>query len=116
MESILDSIKKLLGPSVVQTHFDTDIIMHINTVLMILDQVVEGLEQGFSISDSTALWSDYLPNNRIEGVKTYVYLKVKLIFDPPTSSALIDVINQTLKELEWRLSIAEVNNNQNGGN
>ena len=106
MESILTSIKKLLGPREDDTSFDVDIIMGINTALSILTQIGVGPVTGFSISDKTTVWNDYLPNvNTHELVKTYVYLKVKLIFDPPGSSAVVEVINRQLSELEWRISI-----------
>ena len=104
MESILTSIKKLLGPTEEMEHFDTDIIIHINTVFMILTQMGVGPADGFSIKDKTAVWTDFIPEvNKIEAVKTYVYLKVKLIFDPPQSTSTLNAINESIKELEWRL-------------
>jgi accessory colonization factor AcfC len=105
MESILTSIKKLLGIVEEYTHFDTDIIVHINTVLSILTQIGVGPSSGFSITDKTAVWSDFIGDlATIEFVKSYVYLKVKLIFDPPQSSAAIEAINKTISELESRIS------------
>lgn len=107
MESILQSIKKLLGITEEYTAFDADIIMHINSVFMILNQLGIGPEKGFSISDETAIWSDYLPedNKNFEAVKTYVYMKVRLIFDPPMSSAVIEAMKHSISELEWRLNV-----------
>lgn len=107
MESILQSIKKLLGMTEDYTAFDTDIIMHINSAFMILNQLGVGPANGFSISDENAVWSDYLPENNknFEAVKTYVYLKVRLIFDPPMSSAVIEAMRQMISELEWRLNV-----------
>lgn len=106
-ESILTSIKKMLGITEEYTHFDQDIIIHINTVLMILHQLGVGPEEGFSITDSYETWSDFLVDNKnIEAVKTYVYLKVKLLFDPPLSSAVTESINKSINELEWRLNVA----------
>lgn len=106
-ESILTSIKKMLGITEEYTHFDQDIIIHINTVLMILRQLGVGPEDGFSITDSYETWGDFLTDNKdIEAVKTYVYLKVRLLFDPPLSSAVTDSINRSINELEWRLNIA----------
>ena len=107
MESILTSIKKLLGIAEDYNHFDTDLVMHINSVFSILTQLGVGPAEGFSISDEYAVWSDFLGDNTsIELVKTYMHLKVKLIFDPPQSSAVIDAMNRTISELEWRINVA----------
>lgn len=109
MESILTSIKKLLGPEEEYDHFDTDIILHINSVFMVLTQIGVGPAEGFSIKDKTATWSDFLPDGteaRLEAVKTYVYLRVKILFDPPTSSFVMESYKQQINELEWRLNIA----------
>lgn len=106
MESILDSIKKLLGITKEYTHFDSDLIMHINTVLSILTQLGIGPEKGFSISDNEAKWKDFIgEDSRLESVKSFIHLKVKLLFDPPMSSAVIDSINRMISELEWRLTV-----------
>lgn len=112
MESILTSIKKLLGITEDYTHFDTDIIIHINSVFMILNQLGIGPANGFSISDKFATWTDFLPedNKNFEAVKTYIHLKVKLIFDPPMSSAVMEAMKQMISELEWRLN-AEAEHN-----
>lgn len=108
MESILTSIKKLLGIAKEYTHFDDDLIMHINSVLTILNQLGVGPLTGFSIKDETDTWSDFVEDtSQIEFIKTYVHLKVKLIFDPPLSSAVIESMNRTISELEWRISIAD---------
>lgn len=105
-ESILISIKKVLGIYEEDTSFDIDIIMHINTVLMILRQMGIGPSEGFSVYDSYDTWDDYLSDSSlIESVKTYVALKVRLIFDPPASSAIIEAMNRTISELEWRLNV-----------
>ena len=107
MESILMSIKKLLGDSAWSDHFDPDIIMHINSVFMILTQLGVGPAEGFSIEDDTAVWTDFIQDvKKLESVKTYVYLKVKLAFDPPLSSAVIESMNRLINELEWRLNVA----------
>lgn len=106
-DSILTSIKKLLGIDEAYTHFDADIIMHINSVFMILNQLGVGPESGFSITDSDAVWSDFISNaNTVEAVKSYIYLKVKLMFDPPLSGTVTDSITRTISELEWRLNVA----------
>lgn len=109
MESILTSIKKLLGPSADDTHFDPDIIMHINTVLMDLNQLGVGPEEGFAIEDASAEWTDFVPEaslTRLEGIKSYVYLRVRLLFDPPINSAVIESINRQIDKLEWRINVA----------
>lgn len=108
MDSILTSIKKLLGIAQECTDFDTDIIIHINSVLMILTQLGVGPEKGFTIEDSRDLWGDFLEDDlsKLEAVRTFVYLKVRLIFDPPSNSAVIESINRTISELEWRLNAA----------
>lgn len=105
MESILTSIKKLLGVDEEYEHFDTDIIIHINTVLMALTQIGVGPSEGFIIKDKTSVWTDFVPEKKAEAAKTYVYLKVKLIFDPPSSSAVIEAYERTCDELEWRLNV-----------
>ena len=105
MDSILNSIKKLLMLDENDTSFDVDIIIHINSVLSILNQLGVGPENGFSIIDSKATWKDLLgdyPN--LDTVRSFVYLKVKLLFDPPTNSAVIESINRAAGELEWRIN------------
>lgn len=103
-ESILTSIKKLLGITSEYTHFDTDIIIHINTVFMTLSQLGVGPEEGFRIEDDTAVWSDYVDNDaNLEAVKTYIYLRVKLIFDPPLNGSVTELMKQSINEFEWRL-------------
>lgn len=113
-EKILSSIKKLLGLNDGVTVFDTDIVIHINTVFANLTQMGvgpqndEGKNIGFKISTGNEVWGDFTENDiLIENVKTYVYIKVKMVFDPPTSSALIDAYNAQAKELEWRLYTQE---------
>lgn len=107
MESILTSIKKLLCISEECEDFDIDIIIHINTVLSILCQLGVGPEEGFSISDSSTTWNDFISDaSKIEMVKSYVFLKTRLMFDPPTSGAVMESVNKLINELEWRLNIA----------
>ena len=106
-ESILTSIKKLLGIPEDYEHFDQDIIIHINSVFMMLNQLGVGPTEEFTITDKTAVWSDFISDNKkFESVKTYVYMKVRLLFDPPLSSAVMDCINKVINELEWRLNVA----------
>lgn len=104
-EQILTSIKKLLGIVEGYTHFDADLIMHINSVFSILTQLGVGPEKGFVISEENdAQWSEFIPEEQgLELIKTYVFLKVRLIFDPPNSSAHAEAMNKTIDELEWRI-------------
>lgn len=107
MESILISVKKLLGIPEEYTQFDTDIIMHINSVFMTLNQLGVGPSEGFVIEDDTTTWNDFMQDNaKIEGVKSYMVLKVRLLFDPPLNSAVIEAINRQIAEFEWRLNAA----------
>ena len=107
MDSILTSIKKLLGIEEEYTQFDSDIIMHINTVFLNLTQLGVGPAEGFLIEDDSATWGDFVgDSNQLQAVKTYVYLKVKLLFDPPLSSSVTESINRIISELEWRLNVA----------
>lgn len=104
--SILLSVKKMLGIPPEYEQFDPEIIIHINSVFSILTQLGVGSDEGFSIKDSTALWSDYIPEGKaVEDIKTYMYLKVRLIFDPPQSSAAIDAMKQLASEFEWRINV-----------
>lgn len=104
-ESILDSIKKLLGIGYDYTHFDLDIITHINSAFVILYQMGVGTEP-FDIRDSTTIWSEYLDGRYDLGIiRTYIYLRVRLLFDPPASSAAIESIKETIRELEFRINV-----------
>ena len=108
MDSILTSIKKLLGIQEEYDCFDTDIIIHINSVFAILTQIGLGPEGGFVILDKTAVWTDFLPQNdpRFAMVVSLVGLRVKLLFDPSASSVVVDSMNKQIAELEWRIKVA----------
>lgn len=113
MLSILNSIKKLLGIEPDYHYFDPEIIIYINGVFSILLQLGVGPEGGFWIKGEEETWDEFLSGERdIESVKTYVYLKVRLAFDPPQTSYLIDAIKNQASELEWRL-LVQVENNKN---
>lgn len=106
MESILTSIKKLLGIEEEYKHFDADIIMHINSVFTVLTQIGVGPAEGFRIEDDLATWSEFLGDDiRLDSVKSYMHMKVKLLFDPPTSSAVMESMNRMISEFEWRLNV-----------
>lgn len=105
--SILTSIKKVLGITEEYTQFDADIIMHINSVFMILNQLGVGPSEGFTITDDVDTWDDFIPNGQnIEIVKSYMGLKVRMLFDPPTSSTVMQSMTQAINEFEWRLNVA----------
>ena len=105
MESILTSIKKLLGIEESCEHFDVDLIMHINSVISILSQLGVCPSKSLRIEDKSTTWNELISDNTdLEYVKTYVYLKVRLLFDPPLSSSVMNSINQIISELEWRIT------------
>lgn len=106
MDSVLTSVKKVLGIDEEYEHFDVDILMHINSVLMTLEQLGIDNAYGQPVVNKETQWTDIIENLlRLEAVKTYVCLKVKMIFDPPTSSAVIESYDKTIRELEWRLNV-----------
>lgn len=107
LDSILTSVKKMLGITEDYEHFDSDLIMHINSVFMILTQLGVGPSEGFSIEGKLDTWDDFISTgSNLEAVKSYVYLKVKLLFDPPLSSAVMESMNRMISELEWRLNVS----------
>lgn len=104
-ESILKSTKKILGLAEDYTPFDLDIVTHINAAFSILNQLGIGPEDGYSIEDESDSWDDFVvPSNQLHLVKTYVYLKVRMLFDPPPTSFLLEVYNKQILEYEWRLN------------
>lgn len=104
--SILTNVKKIVGLAEADTSFDSDIIMHTNAVLSVLTQLGIGPEDGYSIEDATPTWEDFLGGDkRLNMVKTYVYLRVRLLFDPPATSFVIESLNKQIQELEVRMSI-----------
>lgn len=124
MESILTSIKKLLGITEADKNFDTDIVIHINTVLSDLTLLGVGPSEGFSIENEYSVWNDFIPEataKKLNNVKTYMYLRVKLLFDPPTISTVLSAMERQADKLEWKLNVAAESNesigeeeNQNG--
>lgn len=105
--SILNDIKKMIGLDENYTVFDQDLIIHINSVFMILTQMGVGPEEGYRITGASNEWSEFTNDDLLmESVKTYIYQKVRLIFDPPQNSALLQAIQSSVKELEWRLNVA----------
>ena len=115
MDSILTSIKLMLGITEEYTHFDSQIIMHINSALMVLTQLGVGPSDGFMIYDAASTWDEFIPETKLEMAKTYVYLKVRLSFDPPEGSASIEAMRRMVEEYEWRLNIQAENIIENEG-
>ena len=108
-DSILTSVKKVLGIPSDYEHFDRDILLHLNTVMSILNQLGVGPEEGFIVEDDSTTWSDLfdgdIDTNKMMYVKSYVCLRVRLLFDPPTSSGAIDAMERQMRELEWRITV-----------
>lgn len=106
MDSILTTIKKLLGVEEDYKHFDNDIIVHINSALMTLNQLGVGPANPVSVTSELDTWEKVLGDiKNLEAVKTYIYLKVRMIFDPPTSSFVLEAMRKQAEELEWRLNV-----------
>lgn len=106
IESILNSVKKLLGIDPSYTQFDTDLIMHINSVFLILNQLGVGPDDPFTITGVSDNWSDFIEDGSIELVKSYMFLKVKLLFDPPQNGTLVQAMKDQIAEFEWRANVA----------
>lgn len=105
-DSILTSIKKLMGLTEEYDAFDQDILMRINSVLFELEQIGVKAKDGFVLSDKTAVWSDYSDDDRLlNALKQYIYMKTKLTFDSPTNSGALDSMNRIIDRLEWRINL-----------
>lgn len=113
--SILNDIKKLLGIDEAYEAFDTDIRIHINSAFTTLAQLGVGPPGGFVITGKDETWSVFIPDAiKMESIKSYIYIKVRLLFDPPTNSFLVDSLNAQAKEYEWRLHVQAANTSQEG--
>ena len=105
MDSILFTIKKMLGLAAEYEVFDEEIIVYINTAVNALEQLGVGVD-GFVVADANDVWSDFLEDmSKLEGVKTYIYIRVRLLFDPPANATLSKTLEDTARELEWRLNV-----------
>lgn len=105
-ESILNTIKTMIGLSPDDAEFNTDILVFVNSALMTLRQIGIGPQNGFSVSDSTQTWSEFIEDIRYyESVKSYIYLKVRLMFDPPATSYVSEQMKTEIQEIEWRLKV-----------
>jgi hypothetical protein len=106
MSSILNDTKKALGLDPAYTAFDVDLVMHINSVLATVRDLGIGPSTGFSIADSSETWEDLIGTDvSLNDVKTYIYLKVRQIFDPPPTSFEIEAVKELVREIEWRLNV-----------
>lgn len=104
-DSILESVKKVVGVSPDDTVFDPDLIMHINSVLSTLNQLGIGPAAGFMIEDDTETWTTFLGGDpRLNSAKSYIFIRVRLLFDPPTTSFHLDALQSQAREFEWRLN------------
>lgn len=109
-DSILKSVKKILGIAADYTAFDLDILTHINSTFGVLTQLGIGPVDGFMIEDDAATWDSYgVPQNQLNLIRTYVYLKARLLFDPPATSYLITLAEEQIKEYEWRINHSREN-------
>lgn len=107
IESILESTKKKLGLASDYHDFDLDIVMLINSTFSTLNQLGIGPDEGFSIDDASATWDSYLGGDKnFNSVQTYIWLKVRILFDPPSTSFVLAAMQEQVKELEWRLEVA----------
>lgn len=105
-QSILKSVKKMLGLDASYTHFDLDILMHINSAFATLNQLGIGPENGFAIEDDSAVWASFYGSDpRYNAIRTYVFLKVRFLFDPPQTQYLVSALHDQITEHETRLSI-----------
>jgi hypothetical protein len=106
MSSILTDTKKILGLGDVTDEFDLDILIHINSVFSTLNQLGIGPVTGFAIEDATAEWEDFLAgDSRLNQIKTYIYLRVRLLFDPPATSFHLVAMEKQIEQIEWRLNV-----------
>lgn len=115
MESILLTIKKMLGLEPEYTPFDTDIIVLINSSLMRLHQLGIGPKDGFHITDDSQTWSDFVGDRQdLNSIQEFIFIKVKLVFDPPSTSFVISAYNDRANELEWCLMVEKEYKDQGG--
>lgn len=106
VESILTSVKQVCGVDAADASFDVEILMHINAAFAVLTQLGVGPEIGFSITDASTVWADYVSDARIIGaIRSYISQKTKLAFDPPSAGYLVDNMLKSCTELEWRIAL-----------
>ena len=103
MDSILDSVKSYLGIPIDSDAFDTDIIMSINAIMVVLNQFGIGPSEPFVVEDNTSTWADLLGEGDVGGVRQYVLMRVRLLFDPPTNNQVMEALKNSIDEFEWRI-------------
>jgi len=104
-QSVLKSVKKVLGIETSDTSFDLDILIHINSAFATLNQLGIGPDDGFEIEDDSAEWSSFYGTDpRYNAIRTYVWLKVRILFDPPQTSYAVEALKDQIREHEWRLN------------
>lgn len=106
-ESILKTIKRMIGPSILSNEFDTDLVVHINSALFDLNELGVGPKEGFVITGETETWDDFIgyETTNLEAIKTLIFLKVKMIFDPPTVGGVIAAYEKLIEKYEWRINV-----------
>jgi len=108
-DNIVEDIKKVLQLPADYNAFDIDVVMHINSVFSTLQQLGVGPAEEFSIEDGTETWGEFFARapgtKKINAVKSYMYLRCRVLFDPPTTSFALDSMDKQIKELEWRLNV-----------
>ena len=102
-QSILKTIRRMIGPDEDYEYFDTDLIIHINSAFARLCELGVGPEEPFYITGTEEVWSDFMEDGYCERVKQYVYLSVKNIFDPPSSASVMNAYKEQIEKLEWLL-------------
>lgn len=117
MDSILGSVRKMIGGiDEDESPFDRDLIIHINSVFTVVNQLGVGPKDAYSITDDSQTWEDFWGDSEvINMVKSYMYLKTKIIFDPPTSGVLHEALERQITEFEWRLSVQGDTNRLHSG-
>lgn len=104
--SILNTIKEMVGIEPTDTHFDVDVLVLINSAIVILNQLGVG-NKGYKVTSATQTWGDFLGNmDELEMAKNYIYHRVRRTFDPPSSSYVMSAIEDDMREMEWRLNVA----------
>lgn len=106
LDSILLSVKKMIGLTEEYKQFDDDLIMHINSAFAVLNQLGVGPKVAYSISGENENWSEFLTDQNVENVKSYMYMKVKMLFDPPSTATMHEAFERQIQEMEWRLNVA----------
>lgn len=103
MDSILDSVKSYLGIQIEDTAFDSDILMAINAIMVTLNQFGIGTDSVFVVTSSSETWSDFLGDFPVGGVREYLNMRVKMLFDPSTNNQIMDALKEQISEFEWRI-------------